>query len=90
MLGQQLLDTVVVGLQQAGAPCRPGRRGLRLLQGCSHRVSRAVQTPRDGPAGEFVDHRQTANLGPQRSRQIWGVEVILLLRSNEIGQKASK
>src|SRR5438128_9596716 len=55
ILGQQLLDLIHVRIQQADAPRRCGRRRLLQLQGCSHRVSRAVQSPRDHPAGEFVD-----------------------------------
>src|SRR5260370_644200 len=63
--GQQVLDLLDVRVQQAEAPRRLGRWRLLQRESFGHRVSRAVQSPRDHPAGKFFDLRQAANFGPQ-------------------------
>src|SRR4051794_30136532 len=65
MLGQQGLDLVPIRIQQTGTRRRWACRRLRQLQGRGYGVSRAVQESRDRPAGEFVDLREAADLGPQ-------------------------
>src|SRR5207253_2075827 len=54
-----------IRIQQADTPRRLGRGRLLQLQGCGYGVSRAVQSPRDHPAGEFVDLAEAADFGPQ-------------------------
>src|SRR5271165_6384591 len=65
MLGQQVLDLVEVRIERAVAPRCRGRRRLLHLEGSRHGVPRAVQAPRDDPAGELFDLAEAADLGPQ-------------------------
>ncbi len=64
ILGQQVLDLVQVRMQQTGARGCCAWRRLLHLQGGGHRVPRAVQTPRDHPAGEFINLAKAADFGP--------------------------
>ena len=64
--GQQFLGSAP-GRDRARWHAAPasGRGRLLQLQGGGHGVPRAVQPPRDRPAGEFFDLREAADLGPQ-------------------------
>src|ERR1017187_5258983 len=65
ILGQQFLDPIQVWIEHTGTRYRLGRWRLLHLQGGSHGVTRAVQAPRDHPAGELFDLAEAADLGPQ-------------------------
>ena len=64
-LASRCLDLLQVRIEQAGTRRGLGVRRLLQLEGRGHGVTRAVQSPRDRPAGELLDLGQAADLGPQ-------------------------
>src|SRR4029077_20600145 len=65
ILGQQGIDLGLVGIQEAGALRNLTRGRLVQLKRRGHRLPRAVESARNGPAGALLDLGQAADLGPQ-------------------------
>ena len=71
ILGQQGVDLGLVRVQEAGAARSRGVREAAPTSSAAATVcQRAVESPGNRPAGEFLDLGQAANLGPQ-SRRSW-------------------